>query len=187
MKAPRLFATFGAVRTRSILVGLLLVEACGDQGNPPRLPRAAAMDKAALYGDPGLLPTREGERVRREIALAGEVAASLRVLPAVTDLAVNVELSDDDAAASPRVTVTGRLVAGHEQPATAVNVDAIIRSIVGESAHLEVAWVSAAADPSPVENPVLPILAALGLGISLGVTGERLRNRDAQRSTFVAR
>ena len=46
--------------------------ACADpRPRTPRIDRPG--DKQAVYGDPTLLPTREGERVRMEVALAREI------------------------------------------------------------------------------------------------------------------
>jgi hypothetical protein len=49
---------------------------------PPARPRQdqRRTDKRSLFGDASLVPTREGERVRRELALAGELTTSLELM-----------------------------------------------------------------------------------------------------------
>lgn len=149
-------------------------------GAPPPSPRAAARaDKRTLYGDAALVPTREGERARRELALSGQIVAALNVLPAIEEVAADVELGGDP---SPRVVVVVRTTGAHDpdrlQPLKS-QVDAIARAIVGAAEiHVQVAAPEPTPPPAPDRTPVLA-LALLGLGVSVGVAIERVRARTS--------
>ena len=162
---------------------LVLVLACEGPATP--LVRAASVpDKARLYGDPALVPTRAGERAREELALAGSVVAALRARAGAGELAVEVRLptKDDPGAA----VVTGALALD------AASVARISEGVLGawSAGRVQVelapprAEVSEAAPVSVSAAPAglgwqtwLLALALLGLGVSAGVSIERLRRR----------
>jgi hypothetical protein len=141
---------------------------------PPPSPRAAARtDKRTLYGDAALVPTREGERARNELALAAQIVAALRVLPAIEEVAADVELWGEP---SPRVVVVARTRGAHDPTRLQPEVDAIARAIVGPAeVHVQIAAPEPTPPLAPDRNPVL-VLALLGLGVSLGVAIERVRH-----------
>ncbi|NVB40901.1 hypothetical protein G6O69_23885 [Pseudenhygromyxa sp. WMMC2535] len=85
----------------TMAVGLL---GCGEAA--PREPtrERPRLDKQALFGDPGLVPTREGERARRELALATSLVESLELI-GVSGARVEVALGGG----APRVVIVARL------------------------------------------------------------------------------
>ena len=159
-------------RTLSVVLGLA---ACGQ---PPAESnrRANQPDKSALYADPGLVPTREGERARRELALAGEIAAALRELPEVKQVFVTVaETTDEDSTA--RVLVTGSISAEARVERLSADAARIATTVIGEGASVECRW--SAGTPEDDPSPVRPALwlALLALGASAGITLDRARRR----------
>jgi hypothetical protein len=158
------------------VIALLL--ACAPAPAPVR-PRALA-DKRALYGDPGLVPTRAGERARQELALAASVTAALRARAGEGPLAVEVRLpaGGDPGAA----VITGELaLAG----ATATRIaEGVLGPWSAGRVQLELAAPASPPrdEPEPTTRagarPGWPLaLALLGLGLSAGVSIERLRRR----------
>ena len=112
-------------------LSITLVLACGEAETERQPPRRPVPDKDALFGDPGLVPTREGERARREIALAGEIHNAIVVLPEVARARVDVELGDGEDEPT-RVVVAAELRgdAGLE-PAFREAVGRVVRAIAG--------------------------------------------------------
>ena len=157
---------------RAALLGLsLALCACAEPSStPPRPDRRA--DKEAAYGDPTLLPTREGERVRMEVALAREIEQAIVLLPEVTRARVDVE--------QPRRHHDGptRVLAVVETTTSADSlrstIDAIARTIAGPDATIELVLASSPSEPSPPPSWPL-LLGILGLGLSLGISIERGR------------
>lgn len=162
-------------------VALALIGGCGlaDPSPAPPVERARP-DKASLYGDASLLPTRAGERARRELALAGELAAALELLemrPAQIDVRLD---------AGPSVVVIATSAdpeadASTQREAIVELSRALVPDLDAADVHL---WLRPAPEtPAPApERPDAPpwalALACLGLGLSLGVTLERLRVRS---------
>ena len=166
---------------------LVLVLAC--EGPATTSVRAAPVpnsrpDKARLYGDPALVPTRAGERAREELALAGSVVAAVRARAGAGELAVEVRLptAEDPGAA----VVTGALALD------AASVARISEGVLGAwsagRVQVELAPPRAeASEPASVSaaptglgwQTWLLALALLGLGVSAGVSIERLRRRRA--------
>jgi len=158
---------------------------------PPRAePRPGPVDKQDLYADPSLVPTRAGERARRELALAGELRKAIDLL-GVGATQVDVELGGP----RPRVIVVasapGIGQAPHAQLRTTVETLALATvdnlrveevTVVlptHDQAHLDDPQTSWTQDPRRGGAP-LPIaiaIALLGLGLSAGVCAERLRLR----------
>jgi hypothetical protein len=164
----RLPATLG-------LLGVLGLGACAE-GPPARGPDRGA-DKARLFGDPGLVPTREGERARRELALAGQIRRALVDLSDVESASVDVEL------ASPPTRVLVALAASTTEDERLARLEHYANeaasAVVGEPAEVTV-LIDASPAPEPVGGgaPPLPLaLALLGLGVSGGIAVERWRSR----------
>jgi len=136
-------------------------------------------DKASIYGDARLVPTRTGERARRELALAGQVArlVDARVhRPGATEVDVQLD-------GAPRVTVSLRLDAS-EPPSAALreDVDRLVHGVVPD-AELTLATHAAGsnAPPEPRGVPWPLVLALLGFGLSAGVFAERAAARGVLR------
>jgi type III secretory pathway lipoprotein EscJ len=148
------------------------VIACACQARTGPQPGPAAIDKQAMFGSASLVPTREGERARRELAIAGELEQALALL-GLGPAHVDVELREPVA-----VIVIAR---GDDRS------EATIAELAGamipelDPANLHV-WLQ----PASVEAPTREqsngrtwalMLACLGLGLSLGIAGERLRRQ----------
>ncbi len=164
---------------------LVLVLACEGPAPVRKAPRSEAVsEKARLYGDPALVPTRAGERAREELALAGSVVAALRARAGDGELAVEVRLptAEDPGAA----VVTGALALD------AASVARISEGVLGawSAGRVQVELAEPRAELSEAQRvPAAPTgggwqtwllaLALLGLGVSAGVSIERLRRRGA--------
>lgn len=138
----------------------------GERGSP------RARDKAALYGDPALVPTRAGERAREELARAAAVADALGALGAA-DLRVEVRLplADDPGA----VVVAGRAPPGVAE----AEIRGLVQAVCGpwSAAVVRLALLPAAPGRPPGRGAWPLYLALVGLGASAGVTVDRLRRR----------
>lgn len=172
---------------RRLVIGCVIgsLGACTDTPSDPTstrptaAARQASTDKQALYGDPTLVPTREGERFRREIALAGEIEQALRLFPELDDVRVHAEVG-------PETTRVAVFVRTHPQVmATQIRaqVDAVVTAVAG--ADVLRSTTITATPPQPSEpRPELGLamaLALLGFGASLGVTTDRLARRRRRR------
>lgn len=144
---------------------LLLSIACTP--SEPNLAATHGADKQALYGDPALVPTREGERVRRELMLAGELERLL---------------AHADVAASVAVSLLGpghALIVAHADDQGRVMAIARASLPDEEVAEVELVLVPTRPEPAPERSPLPYVVVALALGLSLGVAGERARIRGA--------
>lgn len=163
------------ISPKPLAVAVVLIACAGCPA--PQRPTVArrAVDKQALYGDASLVPTREGERVRRELALAGELQTAIEQLD-LADVHVDVELGEP-----PGVIVIARATPDADAQSLEATITAFARVIVpaASAVHVELRR------SEPDERPALPgddrpwaiALACLGLGLSLGVTAERLLAR----------
>ena len=164
---------------RPIAVSLLVIACVGCPApERPAVPRRA-VDKQTLYGDAGLVPTREGERVRRELALAGELHHALEQL-GLTSVHVDVELRDPAG-----VIVVGRAPADSDPAQLEAAIVDFAHVLVPDARAVHVRLRHDPESPAP-ESPAPDrswpfALACLGLGLSLGVTTERLARRMAAR------
>lgn len=152
---------------------------------PGASPREATSDKRALYGDPGLVPTRAGERARQELALAASVVAALRARTEVTALAVEVRV--------PTPGDPGAAVIAGEMPLDGATVMRIAEGVLGpwSAGRVQIELTRPAAGAVEREEPPASpgrgwpgwalALALVGLGASAGVSIERLRQRRASR------
>jgi hypothetical protein len=159
-------------------LGLVLLVVVGVGCSAPARPAAPrrAVDKQSLYGDAGLVPTREGERVRRELALAGELRKAIEQL-GLSAVHVDVELNEP-----PGVIVIAQVVGEPDTHELEATIAGFARVIVPDATSVQVQLRSAeiaAQSPAPLDGgpPWAIALACLGLGLSLGVTVERLLAR----------
>lgn len=152
---------------------VLVAAACSE---PAAQPQRAAPDKAALFGDASLVPSREGEAARRELASAGEIAAILRASGWIDRVHVDVEQ-----AASIRV-----VIAGARTSTAPADLEAEIAAIVAGVLTRDDAEIvlAIATPPESPERPrrELPLaLAALGLGASVALALDRALRRRRRR------
>ena len=180
----------------SFALPLLVLAACGPRApDDPRAkavvdsPGAAAPDKARLFGDPTLVPTREGERARLELAAAGEIAAAIVATDRLRGIHVDVEFEADGA----HVVVAGRRAQPGDDAEPAIA--AIAQAVLAAHApvHLTFAIAEPSSTPAPDATDTAPprgrtaalAVAAMGLGASLAVFLDRLwwrRRRTARRT-----
>lgn len=152
------------------IVLLVAATTIGSACDAPQRPRPPTPDKRALFGDAALVPTREGERIRRELAAAGELESAIRLL-AVDDVHVDLDARDP----SPRLTIVARAQPDAE-------IDGLRESIatLARAARPDID-ATIVIDPGGGEQrrgrQLTPwiALALLGLGASLGISVERLR------------
>lgn len=143
--------------------------------------------KAALFGDPTLVPTREGEAARLELARAGEITAALRATGWIDEVRVDVERSDADVRASFVV------VAGRRNPSSPADLDDRVRAVVAAICTGDAVVTLALADaPSSDDLPEGPRdlprtvalgLALFGLGASLSLFADRAWRRRRRAIT----
>lgn len=165
------------VSARGLWVIGLAVCACEAQPSPRVNP--ARSDKQALFGSASLVPTREGERVRRELAIAGELQHALEHL-GLGPAHVDVELGPRPAVIVVAQQPSDRSPAeAHDQVAELSS--ALIPKLESTGLH---AWLRPTLEPGTPPNdqalpaPLWALLAlSLGLGLSLGIVSERARAR----------
>ncbi len=174
-----------AVRAAPLFVCVCLL-GCGEPPAPRTRPQRGPSDKAALFGDAALLPTRAGERARAEVALAEEIRVAIETLHPVERARVTLTLDARGQPASGSIVIRGR--DGAQSDKLQRDATAIARGVVGSDTPLEV-QVSLPSTPAPVEQtPLSPLLifAVLGLGFSVGVafdrTARQLRRRVRRRA-----
>ncbi|MEM7153175.1 MAG: hypothetical protein AAF799_10040 [Myxococcota bacterium] len=160
-------------------LGLVLVLAAGCGEATPRSPSTPVRgrpDKAELFGDPTLVPTREGERVRRELGMAREIEHALAVLPAISASRVNVELPQRPSDGA-RVLAVVNATAPDGPDSVRERIATIIATIVGAKAQAEIVIeepeAHAPAPPLSFDWPL--VLGVLGLGFFAGMFVERAR------------
>jgi len=158
---------------------------CESEPAPASEPAAFAHtrpDKASLYADASLLPTRAGERARRELALAGQLSAALEHL-ALTPLQIDVRLGQPPSV----VVIASRAHSPDASPSEIVAEDirelclATIPDLDPAGVHLWLRPAPADSAPRELPRPRSPlwalVFACIGFGLSLGVSLERLRGR----------
>jgi len=156
-----------------LLVMLAAIVGCSER--PASRPSPPPPDKARLFGDPLLVPSRDGEAARRELAAAGEITATLAAADLVADVHVDVEEAG-------RVVVGGKLASDADEPETRARVAAIVDGVLGPDPARKLVVELGRTPSTPVrERPALPIvLAAMGFGASAGIAIDRaLRRRRA--------
>jgi hypothetical protein len=150
----------GSVRGLAPLLVLSLF-ACGPAEPPPRA--SGSPDKRELFGDAGLVPTREGERMRRELAMADE----LERLLARASVPASVSVSLTEPASAVVVAGTGEL----EQVRTIAR--AALPGIADARIHVTIAELGEPEDHDDAPRLLPALVLTLGLGIALGVAMER--------------
>ncbi len=164
---------------RLLLASLVLILS-GCEG-PAARHAPSTPDKARLYGDPGLVPTREGERARRELAVAGELQRSLESVAAVEAALVTVQLEPVPARALMTITAATETPTDERELEHYANEAA--RALLGADAQATVILDPGSAK-APSRGAGLPIplaLALLGLGVSAGIALERYRTARRPR------
>lgn len=164
-------------RARALaMLGLL---ASCSEAPPPRQPaQVRPADKAALYGDAALLPTRAGEHARAEVALAEEIRVALETLRAVEKARVTVRARGDGTPSSAALVIRTREREGLEAlEATARRIAkaALGRDDVELAVELSPPDSDLTAEDTPRPVSLVVLFAVLGLGISLGLTFDRTR------------
>lgn len=151
-----------------------LIAACAAQllacdTEPRRAAPARVANSQSLYGDPALVPTPEGERARRELALAGD----LRALLPLDDARVVIRLPED---APARVLVEATAAPETSTDALRSDIQRATASIVDPDAQLELLLHPARETPTrrPATDPLL-WLALVAFGLSAGVAIDRRR------------
>lgn len=162
-------------RTAAALVGgWLVVPACSEPA-PPR--ERAAPDKAALFGDATLVPSRAGEAARRELASAGEIAAVLRASGWIDRVHVDVEERE-----TTRVVIAG--TRGASAPSELdTEIAAVVAAVLARDDAEIVLAIATPSEPPVRPRRELPLaLAALGLGASVALAIDRALRRRRSRS-----
>ncbi|MCX4239811.1 hypothetical protein [Paraliomyxa miuraensis] len=161
---------------------LALVSATGCDAPERTPPRGRAADKAELFGDASLVPTREGERARRELALAREIEHAIALLTGVMTVRVDVEQPEREAAEPVRVLAVVVSESIPEPEALDGRVRAIAQAVAGPTATVEVVLEAGPAPRDP-PRPAWPLLlGVLGLGACGGTLLERVRQRHRLRA-----
>ncbi|MFO7566066.1 MAG: hypothetical protein R6X02_25705 [Enhygromyxa sp.] len=172
------------MKTLAALLGPGLL-ACACEQRAVERPSPAALDKQAVFGSASLVPTREGERARRELAIAGELEQALARLglgPAMVDVELR-GAGGETHEASAVIVIARRphhLDAGQAEATVAELVGAMVPGLEAGGLHLW--WQPTIAEaPGPAHAPTWRswalMFSCLGLGLSLGVLAERMRSR----------
>lgn len=163
-----------------IVAAVCAASACTAEPTQRRQPTPRASDKAALYGDAALLPTRAGERARNEVALAEEIRVALESLHAVERARVTVATGERGVPRSAAVVLRARRSTQPE--ALTASATRISRAALGTpdlTVEVEVSTpdISEASPEGPRDETPSPALlfGVLGLGISLGLTFDRAK------------
>lgn len=177
----RLPFTFGPVVLGCALA--LGVPGCSEQA-PKRPTRASVSGKDRLYGDPGLVPTRAGERARAELALGHDLQEAVAALPQVHRATATIRLSEGEVAGAVLVVETAPQHAQESERASraiAVQVlgDAGAAKLVVQSYERTTPASATERETSDFRWPLL--FAILGLGFSLGLLFDRSRQLARRR------
>ena len=168
---------------RSVLCAFIVLVAlaaggCADEPVHRRQPTPRASDKAALYGDAALLPTRAGERARNEVALAEEIRAAIEALHTVERARVTVATDSGGAPRSAVVVVRAHTSTNADDltaSATRISRAALGSPELAVEVQVSAPVVDEAAEDVPTDTTprALLLFGVLGLGISLGLTFDR--------------
>lgn len=140
---------------------------------PPPAGHPPTPDKASIFGSALLVPTPEGERARRELAVAGEIERVLHSDPSVVGVRVSLRLATPCSAV---IAVTGE---PHDHPRIEAAARGAARALSGCDSPPTV-LISAPPPSSDKGSRGLPwplALSLLSLGVCLGILVERLRLR----------
>lgn len=133
--------------------------------DPPRA--TGEPDKRELFSDAGLVPTREGERVRRELALADE----LERLLARASVPASVSVSLIEPASAVVVAQTGELDDIHSIAMAA------LPELDEGRIHVTIAELEEHRDDAERQRSIPVLVVTLALGLALGMTLERAWQR----------
>jgi hypothetical protein len=165
----------------------IAIAACSERSDTAPRPSTAAPDKAKLFGDPVLVPTRAGEAARDELAAAGEIAAAITAAEWIDDVHVDVEDRT-------RVVIAGRIATATDDAVLRADLRRVVDAVLGpdEARTLVLALGRTPDHPEPRDRGLVPLLfAAMGFGASAGIAIDRaLRRRRLlarARSRRVAR
>ena len=163
------------LRRSALALALACAPACTEPASSGPARVVVSHDKRALFGDPKLVPTREGERLRREIALAGEIEQALRLAPELEDQRVVVQTD----AGTTRIAVFLRISSSVSEAEVLERTDAVVTAIAGASTDRSITLaVSPHEEPAPSRRLDLALaVALLGLGASMGMTADRMIRR----------
>lgn len=155
-----------------------------------RRPQTREVTRATLFGDPQLVPTREGERVRRELATAAEIRETLAgALPWAVDH-VQVRLTAGEVPGRVSVILQTTEAASYQPDAEVVSqIRRLVAGIVPESDwRPEQTSVVVGAAPSKQDQEdtrgarvFFLALSLIGLGASGGVVIDRTLVRQRIR------
>lgn len=136
------------------------------------------MDKQSLYGDPGLVPTRQGEAFRRELAVAGEIEAAVGVMAGVQDVRATVREGN--------IGISVRAEPWVAQSELRQGIEHLVEAAAGPESvsRLNLVVTRTAVAPTAPSAPISWGLALglLGLGASLGIMFDRLLRRSRPSS-----
>jgi hypothetical protein len=153
---------------------------------PSKPSRPGKASKEALFGDPSLMPTRDGERARVEIALARTIEEHLAEDPRLTAVRAHVTSASGHSGGPTQVVISFR---GPQEGAQAQELRAreLALGILGDpAAQVTIDRIEAprgAQEPSPAQVRPLSIVLALvllALGASAGISVDRLRRRRSR-------
>lgn len=158
----------------------------GDAIRASRASEPGKASKEALFGDPSLMPTRDGERARVEIALARTIEEHLAEDPRLTAVRAHVTRAGGQDGGPTQVVISFH---GPQEGAQAQEERALelALGILGDpAAQVTIDRVEAprgAQEPPPAQVRPLSILLALvllALGASAGISVDRLRRRRSR-------
>lgn len=163
-----------------VVVAAFVASGCGDEPVQRRQPTRRPSDKAALYGDAALLPTRAGEKARNEVALAEEIRAAIEALHAVERARVTVATDPGGAPHSVAIVVRARATADSDAltaSATRISKAALGSTDLAVEVQVSAPSVEQASADAPRDAAATPhgllLFGVLGLGVSLGLTFDR--------------
>ncbi|MEZ4428956.1 MAG: hypothetical protein R3A51_14860 [Nannocystaceae bacterium] len=180
-------------RLAAAVVIAALSPGCAASTTAPPRPRASVPDKAAMYEDAALVPTREGELARRELAFAASARAAVESVSPWRVAFVEARLGRGRSGRllmtiAPPEGVTVEAI----PPALASQLRALIVPLAPEpwtdaQTTLELAhpvMTSAQREPPTPRSPSLLLaLCLVGLGASAGVTLDRLARARAREAS----
>ena len=152
-----------------LLVALVLAVASTSCGSAERAQPQRQRGKHELFADASLVPTREGERARRELAMAEE----LERLLARAEVAASVTVSLVEPTSAVVVAQTG------ERASVEAIAHAALPGIAKERVHVMIAELDTPtpAEPGKSGVPGLALALSVALGLSLGIALERVWQR----------
>ncbi len=172
-----------AFRPLLAVLGGMLLAACSEP-QPRRQPSPRPSDKAALYADAALVPTRTGERARAEVAWAEEIRVALETLHRVDAARVTVSTGRDGSPDSAAIVIRAR--AGDPDALRSSAQRIALAALGSNEVELAIEISEPDADVPAQDLPARPLplvlFAVFGLGISIGLTFDRARRLVRRRT-----